>query len=68
MEKGTRVKLSKAGLSIYPRGAAKRGAIVGKGRDASCVVVKWDGKINTVTLHTDFLEVLPEPPVTPDEV
>jgi hypothetical protein len=67
MEKGTRVKLSEAGLSIHPRGAKKHGTIVGKGRGAEsegCFVVKWDGRINPVTLHTDFLEVLPEPPVT----
>ena len=61
MTKGTRVRLSEEGYTVFSRRAplTRQATVVGLSRDATCVWVIWDGTKSRELLAKVFLEEVP---------
>jgi hypothetical protein len=56
---GTRFKMSPLGATRSPGLATKQGTIIGRGRSATSVRVRFDGYKTPTSLHRDYIELLP---------
>ncbi len=56
---GARFKMSSLGSARNPSHAGKEGIIIGSGRYYTSVRVRFDGAKNPMTLHRDYIELIP---------
>jgi hypothetical protein len=56
---GTRFKMSPLGATRSPGLADKQGTVIGGGRYATSVRVRFDGYKTPTSLHRDYIELIP---------